>query len=57
MARLDSFTPLLIKVDLEKANDWIDGAFLKDTLNDLGFDNHSVNIIMQCISSCSMKVV
>ena len=47
---------MLIKVDLEKAYDRLDWNFLENTLEDLGFRSHFVELIMSCVST-TMKVI
>lgn len=45
-----------IKVDMEKAFDRLDWQFLEFNLRCLGLSNHFVELIMQCISTASMRV-
>lgn len=48
---------IALKIDLEKAYDRIDLHFLRDTLIDIGFDLPFVKIIMEGVTSCSIKVL
>lgn len=48
---------MAIKVDLEKAYDRLNWNFVRETLKETGIPDHLVDIIMQCISSCSMQVL
>ncbi|XP_061365237.1 uncharacterized protein LOC133308608 [Gastrolobium bilobum] len=48
---------MMIKVDLEKAYDRISWDFLRDTLQDVGPPPNLINLVMWCVSSCSMNVL
>lgn len=48
---------LAIKVDLEKAYDRIKWSFLHDTLIKAGFPNDLINIITNCVTTVSMRVL
>lgn len=46
-----------IKIDLRKAYDKLRWEFIEDTLKEARFPLPFVNLIMACISSCSMQVM
>lgn len=46
-----------IKIDLEKAYDRIKWSFVRNMLIDIRFPNDFVNLVWQCISSPSLKIV
>lgn len=48
---------MAIKVDLEKAYDWIRWEFVEDTLNDVSFSHNFIRVIIHCISSCTMQLL
>lgn len=48
---------MTIKVDLEKAYDRLSWEFITDTLREIGFDETFVDLIYQCLSSCTMQVL
>ena len=48
---------MAIKVDVKKAYDKLDWDFLEYTLEDMGFKRYLVDLIMCCISTCTMKVI
>lgn len=45
------------KIDLEKAYDRLNWDFLQETLKDIGLKDWLINLIMACVSSCSMQVL
>ncbi|XP_074266241.1 cytochrome P450 87A3-like [Silene latifolia] len=45
-----------LKVDLEKAYDCLEWSFIKHCLSNLNFDDHTIQLIMSCISSTSSSV-
>lgn len=47
---------MAIKVDFEKACDWLDWAFIANTLQEVGFDNSLINIMVSCITTASMQI-
>lgn len=47
---------LMFKIDFEKAYDRVDWNFLKLTLNEFGFPNRIIELIMNCITSSSLTV-
>lgn len=47
---------MVIKIDLEKAHDKI-WDFLRDSLLDIGLSNFFVNLTMECVSSCNMRII
>lgn len=47
---------LILKVDLEKAYDQVDWAFLKKVLRVTGFNSTYRQLIMACITSVSLSV-
>lgn len=40
------------KIDLSKAYDWLSWKFISDTLNEIGFERKTINLIMRCFSNC-----
>lgn len=48
---------LAVKVDLEKAYDRLEWGFIKDTLLEVGMDEHLCEVIMSCISTPSFKLL
>lgn len=48
---------MAIKIDLEKAYDRLKWDFVKETLVDIGFPAFIVDLIYQCISSPTMKII
>lgn len=45
------------KIDLEKAYDNVDWAFLEDCLKDFGFPTLTVKLIMHCVTSSSLSII
>ena len=48
---------MAIKLDLEKAYDKLNWNFIRSTLLDMRLPQLMVDVIMRCISSCSMRVL
>lgn len=48
---------MILKIDLEKAYDHIRWAFIKDTLQEMRLLSSLIQVIMNCISSCDMRVL
>lgn len=48
---------MVVKIDLEKAYDRLNWGFIKETLEDIGLPVDFVNIVWQCISSASMRIL
>lgn len=46
-----------IKTDLEKAYDWLSLVFIRETLEDIGFRDATVQIHWSRISSARMQVL
>ena len=46
-----------LKIDLEKAYDRIEWAFVKECLEDQNLDTRSVNLIMDCVSKASSSIL
>ena len=46
-----------IKIDLEKAYDWMEWSFIRDTLNLFRFSRHPITLIMSCVSSSSVAIL
>lgn len=40
-----------LKIDISKAYDWVDWGFLRAMMVKLGFNDHWVKWIMQCVTS------
>jgi hypothetical protein len=47
---------MILKFDLEKANDWLEWGFLLDILFQLGLPNNLIKLIDICISSASFSI-
>lgn len=45
------------KIDLEKAYDHVDWAFLRGTLSDFGFPPLITNLIMSCVTTSSLSIL
>jgi len=45
-----------IKLDMSKAYDWVEWAFLRDMMVKLGFRENWTDLIMKCVSSVSYRV-
>ncbi|KAH9666802.1 putative ribonuclease H protein [Citrus sinensis] len=48
---------MAIKVDLEKAYDWLNWDFIFDTLQQTGIPTHLSRLIMDCVTSASMSIL
>ena len=48
---------MTIKIDLEKAYDWVDWSFLMETLQQVGLESWMIDIIWYCVSISSMQVL
>ena len=48
---------IVIKIDLEKAYDRLNWAFIRDTLIEMGLPTLMVETIMLCILTCSMRIL
>ena len=48
---------MAIKVDLEKTYDRTDWNFIRDTLEELGFKEYFINLIMNCVSTGEMRLI
>ncbi|KAH9650382.1 hypothetical protein KPL70_026367 [Citrus sinensis] len=48
---------MAIKVDLEKAYDWLNWDFIFDTLQQTGIPIHLSRLIMECVTSASMSIL
>ena len=48
---------MAIKIDLEKAYDRLKWSFICDTLLEMRIAQNLVDIIMLCITSCSMRIL
>ena len=48
---------MAIKIDLEKAYDILSWDFIEDTLKDIGILEKLQKVIMQCISSSSIRLI
>lgn len=46
-----------IKIDLEKAYDWFEWSFIRDTFLLYKFPNHLVSLIMSCVSSSTISML
>ena len=46
-----------IKIDLEKAYDWMEWSFIRDTLNLFRFPRHLITLIMSCVSSSPVAIL
>ncbi|XP_074298144.1 uncharacterized protein LOC141628964 [Silene latifolia] len=47
---------LLMKIDLQKAYDSVEWSFLQEMLTALGFPNHLVGLLMQCVSTPTYSI-
>jgi len=48
---------MAIKLDLEKAYDRLNWKFIENTLHDMRLPQSLVDVIMRCITTCSMRVL
>lgn len=48
---------MTVKVDFEKAYDWIEWNFLETIVHIIGFDDHITSLIMFCIKSASLTII
>lgn len=48
---------MAIKIDLKKAYDKLSQNFLRNILEELGFNESFTNLIMECVSGSNMKVI
>lgn len=48
---------MAIKVDLEKAYDRLRWSFIKDTLKNAHFPSFLIKLIMECLSTSSLKIL
>lgn len=48
---------MLIKIDLEKAYDWLEWNFIKDTLVHLDLPSHLIEVIMLCVTTSTFKIL
>jgi len=48
---------MAIKLDLEKAYDRLNWSFIRNTLLELRLPQVMVDVIMLCITSCSMRIL
>lgn len=48
---------MAIKIDLQKAYDWLIWEFIEDTLREASFPDNFVKLIMFCITLVSMQVL
>ena len=46
-----------IKIDLEKAYDWLEWSFIRDMLTLFKFPSHLINLIMSYMSSSSISIL
>lgn len=47
---------IMFKIDFEKAYDRVDWGFLRLTLTDFGFPDHTIQLIMSCITSSTLSL-
>ena len=47
---------MAVKVDLEKAYDWLNWDFIIDKLQNTGIPYHLIMVIMKCFMSTTMQV-
>ncbi|XP_074301095.1 uncharacterized protein LOC141632448 [Silene latifolia] len=48
---------MAIKIDLEKAYDRLKWDFIRDTMNDMGFPDLLVDVVMECVTSTRMQIL
>ena len=48
---------MILKIDLEKAYDWLEWSFVRSMLLRLGFHSDIVDLILSCISSTSASLL
>ena len=48
---------MAIKVDLEKAYDRLKWDFIRNTLMEMRIPQNLVDVIMMCITTCSMRIL
>ena len=46
-----------IKIDLEKAYDWLEWSFIRDMLTLFKFPSHLINLIISYMSSSSISIL
>ena len=48
---------IAIKTDISKAYDWVEWAFLRNTMETLGFSAHWISLVMECVRSVRYQVL
>lgn len=48
---------IVLKLDISKAYDRVEWAFLEQTMNKLGFDEKWIRLVMDCITTVSFSVI
>lgn len=48
---------MAIKTDLEKAYDRLKWAFIKETLEDMQLPHLLIQVIMRCVTTCSLSIL
>lgn len=48
---------MAIKIDFEKAYDRLKWSFIRDTLTDMNFPILMIDVIMECVTTSSMRIL